>query len=83
VVSVAAAYMHALDVDIADLRQRDTELLQHAAQRFGYADLRVGGAVRGIRRLCRFLRALHIEDLPGARGDCVAVFSVGRAKRTR
>ena len=30
--------------------------------------------------MCRFLRALHIEDITGARGDRVAVFPVGRRK---
>lgn len=92
VVGVAAAHMHALDVDIVDLRQRDAQLLQHAVQGLGYADLRIRGVgriVRNIRlcrgcrsprRLCRFLRALHIEDITGARGDRVAVFPVGRRK---
>lgn len=86
VVGIAAGNLHTLDIDVADVRQRNAKLLQHAAQRFGYADLRVGGAVRGIRRcrslrcLRRFLRALHIEDLAGACGDRVAVFPAGRRK---
>ena len=86
---IAAGNLHTLDIDVADVRQRNAELLQHTAQGFGYADLRTcggGGIVRlsrrgrGVRRLCGLLRALHVENFAGARGDRVAVFPAGRRK---
>jgi len=89
VVGIAAGNLHTLDIDVADVRQRNAKLLQHAAQGFGYADLRTcggGGIVRlsrrgrGVRRLCGLLRALHVENLAGACGDRVAVFPAGRRK---
>lgn len=80
-VGIAAGNLHTLDIDVADVRQRNAKLLQHAAQGFGYADLRTcggGGIVRlsrrgrGVRRLCGLLRALHIENLTGAVSGCGA-----------
>lgn len=81
VVGIAAGNLHTLDIDVADVRQRNAKLLQHAAQGFGYADLRTCGGSgivrlsrrgRGVRRLCGLLRALHIENLAGVVNGCGA-----------
>lgn len=74
-VGIVAGNLHTLDIDVADVRQRNAKLLQHAAQGFGYADLRTcggGGIVRLSRRLCGLLRALHIENLAGVVNGCGA-----------
>lgn len=75
-VGIAAGNLHTLDIDVADVRQRNAKLLQHTAQGFGYADLRTCGAaessgfpgVAGVSGICA-----------GCSGRCTSRISPVRA----
>lgn len=76
VVGIAAGNLHTLGIDVADVRQRNAKLLQHAAQGFGYADLEPAGAaessgfpgVAGVSGVCA-----------GCSGRCTSRISPVRA----